>query len=488
MPLAIAREGAFVPVMYGIYGAKARYADQTLSVSLTDGLREYPLVDQSGAALGTLYGLVLEGALGDGLTMRDGAVVFDGVAASIGDFETRILPDIQGNFFVWTHGALPSRVYLNEGGTIPLVYCAASGRIASSAGLMFDAREYEERLDRARYERLVANEIEGAWVPLHLNCHAGLKRLVPHHYLDLETWEQVRFWPRVGDVALDTPLDEAAQTCLSAMAGFIAAAVCQVGRVSPTLTAGFDSRILLVTSKQSIDQLDFFTFGRDPFHVDYALPKEMVEALGLSHAFLGEQRASHEQMEQWDRAVGHSVRETNRENHPALEQVTNRFIMTGLYGENGRSRMYASDLDTINTKPASVDMVVGRLGLPRAPEVLGAVEDWLAGIARLPTSCILDLAFHEIKFGTWAMAQVPAQHAIRPALLPFAQRSVQRAFMTTDPRIKREEALFRRIGELGWPEAMEHKVNTFGDYRDVLFKLRKLTSRAHITRLLRKLS
>ncbi|MEL6542939.1 MAG: hypothetical protein AAFQ34_16270, partial [Pseudomonadota bacterium] len=138
----------------------------------------------------------------------------------------------------------------------------------------------------------------------------------------------------------------------------------------------------------------------------------LAETLGLSHTFLDTPRASEAQLQAWDRAVGHAVRESNRETHPALDQLPNGYIMTGLYGENGRSRMYASDFMTINDKPASVDMVVGRLGLPKAPEVMQAVEEWLSGIAWLPTSCILDLAFHEIKFGTWAMAQVPAQHAI----------------------------------------------------------------------------
>ena len=270
------------------------------------------------------------------------------------------------------------------------------------------------------------------------------------------------------------------------MSGFIAAGVEQVGRISPTLTAGFDTRILLAASRRSVQDLDFFTFGRDPLHIDCALPVELVQALDLSHDFVETRPANAAQMAEWDRAVGHCVRESNRESHPALDQLANRFIMTGLYGENGRSRMYVSDFATINGKAVSAEMVVGRLGLPKTSEIMEPVEEWLAPIASLPTSCILDLAFHEIKFGTWAMAQVPAQHAVRPALLPFAQRSVQRAFMATDPRLKTTQALFRRIGEIGWPEAMAFEVNAFGDYRDALFTLRKLTSRSHITRAWRR--
>lgn len=474
--------------MLGIYGAKGSYADGALALALTDGLRDYPMRDGRGQTIATVYGLVLEGALGEGLSIQDGALIVADAMDSAELFETRVLPRIQGNFFVWTQGALPSRLYPNEGGTIPLVYCRASGRVASSAGLMFEAEEYDERLDRARYDRLVGGEIKGAWVPLSLTAHDGLSRFVPHHYLDLESWEQVRFWPRRGDLDLDMTLDEAAETCLKAISDFTAASVAQVGRISPTLTAGFDTRILLATARRSVDSLDWFTFGRDPLHIDHALPKALAETLGLSHTFLDTPRASEGQMQAWDRAVGHTVRESNRETHPALDQLPNGYIMTGLYGENGRSRMYASDFQTINNKTASVDMVVGRLGLPKAPEVMEAVEEWLAGIAWLPTSIILDLAFHEIKFGTWAMAQVPAQHAIRPALLSFAQRDVQRAFMATDPAVKTTNALFQRIGEMGWPEAMALPVNRFGDYRDPLFKLRKLTSRAHVTRLLRRVT
>ena len=77
--------------------------------------------------------------------------VFDTVVDSFATFEDSVLGGLFGSFFVFTTERLPPRIYPDAGGTIPIVYCPESGRIASSASMMLDENEYRERFLRERH-------------------------------------------------------------------------------------------------------------------------------------------------------------------------------------------------------------------------------------------------------------------------------------------------------------------------------------------------
>ena len=468
-----------------IYGLDATYRDGALDVSLSEGLDEYRVLRSDGEEIARLYGNLLHKYSGERVEVTGGDVRISGDLATIEEFEADVLPHMNGNFALWTKGPFPQRIYMNEAGSIPILYCPQSRRVSSSPALMFDEAEYAERFDKERHERLIANEPMGAWIPAGLTAHSGLHRLMPHFYLDLEEFTAHRFWPRKGDLALDLDVEDAARMSAEALGRFIGASVEQFGRLSQSVTAGYDSRILLACSRPNRDSIDYFTIDPGSAHIDHGVPAALADTLGLSHRFYEPQYSTAEEGEQWDRAVGHCVRERNRETRSTLNQVPNDFIITGVCGEIGRIKLYKHDADTVNDSPATVDDTIARLGLKRDPEIRAAMERWLADIAWLPRSCVLDLAYNEVRFGIWAMAQAPAQQAVRRSLMPYTQRAVQRAFMCTPPAKRGTDRLFRRIGEVAWPDAMKLKINRFGDYRDHLIKVRKLFSREHLTRLVR---
>lgn len=451
-------------------------------ITRSPGIRTYPIATRDGALLGHLYGLLLTAEPVPGLTISRGGITIDAPVPDAAAFERNVLDALRGSFIVVTRGALPRRLYPDCGATLPIVYCAASRRAASSAGMLLGPEEYAARFLAPRHHRLV--ESGGAadrWIPGALTAHEGVRRLMPNHYLDLTTWETTRFWPRRDEFALGLAFETAVEIVADRMQGFMRA-VGHSASAAIALTAGFDSRMLLAAARSVSDRIESFTLTPPQPGLDQIVSGELARRLGMRHRLVPMIAATEAERANWDSAVGQVIAHVNREIHPSLRQLDHDMILTGVWGETGRSRLYQHDLGTINDRTPTAELVLARLGRPQDPDLVPEVERWLAGIAWLPTSAVLDLAYLEMSY---TMLWRPAQCAEIPELLPFADRAIQTAFLSVAPQDKGTDRLFRAVIARLWPEAMELPVNRFGDYRDPLAKLRKALQPARLTAFLR---
>lgn len=449
----------------------------------SDGLTAYAVVDGDGARIATLHGRLLPGWHGAGLSISGSEVRADFAVADEHAFVRRILYGLHGSFVAISEGPLGRHLYPDFGGTIPLCWCEDSGRIGSSADQILDDEEYETRFLRERHRRHVASEGNG-WITGTLTVHRGIRRLLPGHALDLQTLQPRRVWPLPGELQLGESLDVAAATAADAIRGFVEAAA-QECRTAITMTAGFDSRILLAAARHVLGRIEFATFGSAGDGLDQDLSARICRALGAQHRLIAIREAPPADREIWDRRVGHCMAEVNRRIHPTLAEVQSDIVLTGMYGEAGRARLYRHDIDSINDRPATAEFVLSRLTLPLEPDQLADIAAWVDGLSWMPRSMVLDMAFNELKFGTWAMGQAPVQKAIKLSWMPYCQLAVQKAFLETPPEVKGTTALFQAIGMRLWPDAMAFPVNRYGDWRDWLGKFAKLTNRERLRRYLR---
>lgn len=453
------------------------------TVAYSSGLWAYPVTDASGARIAMLYGVLLHGWTGDGLRVGEAGVHADFRIDGEAEFVRQVVYGLHGCFVAISEGKLGRRLYPDFGGTIPLCWCEDSGRIGASADQILGDAEYEARFLHDRHRRMVAAEGNG-WLTGTLTAHRGIRRLLPGHALDLDQLQAHRVWPLPGDLHLGASLADSARIAAAAIRSYVEAAAAEQ-RTAITMTAGFDSRILLAAARDVRDQLEFVTFGSPGEGLDQDLARHICRQLGVRHQLIPIIDAPAQEMKVWDRRVGHCMSEVNRRIHPTLAQVASDVVLTGMWGEAGRARLYRRDFDTINRKPATAEFVLSRLTLPLDPEQVDDVAAWLDGISWMPRSMVLDMAFNELKFGTWAMGQAPAQKAIKLSLMPYCQLSVQKAFLETPPQVKGTTALFNAIGQQLWPEAMKFPVNRYGDWRDYRGKLRKLTDPERLRRYLR---
>ncbi len=454
------------------FGFTLQTIDNQSIISISSHLKHYHIQDISGQAIGDLYGLILHTYHGDDIEIYEEVIKVTKSLDDIKDFEENILSHIHGNFIIHTHSNLPQRLYPDCGGSIPLVYCTNSKRAGSSTSMFLSDQEYQERFASERHKAIVENEVSGSWISGDLTAHHGILRVLPNFYLDLQSWQTHRFWPIVEEFTLGLNFDKAIQDVADSLSAFTSA-VAKEYKTGVTATAGFDSRLLIAACKGVENDIELFTFGSEGQGLDQYLPALIADTLNMDHKLIPVLEADEAQKIEWDKLVSDVVRESTRNFFPTLKQLEYDIILTGMYGETGRCRLYRQDFEIINNKPATAEFVLSRLTLPLHSDVVKSVEKWLAPIASLPRSAILDLAFNELRFGSWAMAQAPVQKAQKIAFMPFAQRNIQDAFMKVQPTEKTTDKLFSEIGKTLWLEAMEFPINKYGDYRDYLSPLLK---------------
>jgi hypothetical protein len=405
--------------------------------------------------------------------------------ADIVALETQVLPRLAGMFLLFTTGDLPRRVYPDHAGSLSLVYSPADQRAASSTSLLLDEAAYRARFRADLHKALVLREGNGGWISGTLTAHRDVFRLLPNHYLDLTAWTTHRFWPRPGDFAQWRDMAQAVEGAADALRGFAHSAN-QAFRVTATLTAGFDSRLLVAACHDELARCGFFTISDGASGIDTDMSQVIARKFGLNHKLVPPLQATEAQMAVWDRTVGDCMFEAPRQTYLTIGGLTDRdAVFTGMYGEVGRCRLYRQDLNQINQARIDARFVIDRLTLPAHPELIENVAIWFKGLEGQPNSVIMDLAFHELKFGSWAMGQRPMTNSVKLNLLPIAQRRVLDAFIGTAPQDKGTEALFWAIIGRLWPQLSETPINKYGDLRDYLTLWQKISNPARVRRYLR---
>lgn len=436
-----------------------------------------------GAAVATIVGFPYFAPAGRFLEHGTGADALPG-CDSFEDIE-QLQAQLAGSYVLVTYGTLSDRLYLDHGGSIPTVFDTRTGRCASSVELLLSDAEYDDRFNESLHRRAVLAEGKGGWITGTLTAHVDLHRLLPNHYLDLDTLEVKRHWPTDFGADDFIAIEDAATTVVRDMSAFSRAAFA-AHRVSQTLTAGYDSRLLLACCRDFAQECGFFTMMTTTGDLDVAVASHLATMHGLKHEAIPLVYSTTAEIETWDRAVGDSIREVNREIYPTLRQVRDAaFTITGMYGEVGRCRLYRQDYARINEMEVDADFVISRLTIPLIDEFRENIGAWIDSLPSIPNSAVLDLAFHELKFGSWAMGQNPIQNVVLYNLYPFAQRPVLDAFLRTDPREKTTHALFDACIARAWPELAKVPVNKYGDHRDILSKFRKLMMPHRLRRFLR---
>lgn len=446
-------------------------------------LRLTALQDNHGRRIGLLVGFAYSEF--NGVFLPPGEVKLPVAAATIEEIELSVLPRLAGLYVFLTYGDLPRRLYMDHGGSLPVVYSASDRCAASSTALLMDDQAYRERFMSDLHTSLVGREGSGGWISGTLTAHRGVYRVLPNHYLDLETWTAHRFWPRPGDFDEWRELEGSALSAAKALTDFSAAANREF-RIAATMTAGFDSRLLLASCRTSLPACEFFTLEAPNAEMDIDVSRIIAAKFGLRHRVFPLRQASEQEMAIWDRMVGDCMVEAPRRTHTTVRDLTNQdAIFTGMYGEVGRCRLYRQDLAEINKAKIDARFVVDRLTLPPHRELVENIDAWFTGVKDQPNSVILDLAFHELKFGSWAMGQRPITNSVKLNFLPFAQRAVLDAFIGVEPTKKGTGTLFWAMINALWPELSEIRVNKYGDARDYLSFWRKISNPNRVRRFLR---
>jgi hypothetical protein len=224
-----------------------------------------------------------------------------------------------------------------------------------------------------------------------------------------------------------------------------------------SLTAGYDSRLLLACARSVIESVKFFTFMAPQGGADEQISTALADRLGLSWEALSAVPATAEQSEAFLRRTGHVISGRIREIHPTLASLDPaRIVAPGLGGELARGHYWR---DAAPTGRLDADQLARRLRIPAHPQFLDSVGDWLTELGDAPTNWILDLAFLELDLGCWGGPQMYGTDPYGDTLLPLSHPRVFELALGLPEPYRAADRLAIDVCRLLWPELLSLPFN-----------------------------
>ena len=319
------------------------------------------------------------------------------------------LADLGGRWLVLARIGDELRLYPDAGGTKSVFY-SADGWVASQPG------HFGCPVDRtlARYPHA------GAW-PLGHTPFAGVRQLLPNHYLDLKHFRSVRFGPRRAET---TGIETAAEEIGQILRGTIAALL-KRGSVALPLTGGFDSRTLLSAAHEHLAQIRLFSIlDHQTDRHDYVLPRLLARQAGRPLRFVTTFKADD---------VGYNTcglyQDPNSSRIGAFAQAD--FVLLGHLSEILRC-FYWKDGEAPRVSADSLSRLAGFSG-----DLAEVFDGWLQGVPTRSAGETLDLFYWECRGGNWSSVCCTALDGYCDVISPYNCRRLLELGLGLDPAYRR---------------------------------------------------
>lgn len=376
------------------------------------------------------------------------------------------------------------RGYVDCAAQLPMVVDHRTKQVGSSAAVLLDPVDYEERFDKELFD--IVDLRNGGWFPGGLTAHFDVERVLANHYFDFLEWEIVRFWPHnaqpemtvesVANVVVDTTMRH-----YRAIAG-------SDKKLCITLTGGDDTRMLMACGRSVAHDADFLTIlPPTPSHVDAVIPEKLALKFGVNHIKVPRLEATKPETSDYVLRAGHTYADNNSRYFVSTKGVgSSHIVCTGLGGEVARG-FYWRNSDVAETSVSS-ELLLGRAGLPSHPRLIESLDHWLAGLPKMSRLEILDLFYSEQRMSCWYGVQ-GCSNPYTISVAPMYTVATTRAMLALGNKAKFDSALTGAIISQTWPELAETPTNTLGVVRDLANALPKaLQLKGRIVKKVRKLT
>jgi hypothetical protein len=387
------------------------------------------------------------------------------------------------------------RVYL--GASHSVIYAPRQRCVATSHNLILDVRR-----DWDLSEDFDCLATRG-YFAFGLTAFAGLQRLLPNHWLDLDTFEPRRHWP----VAQPAPLarsEIAVDAIVRHAQRLVHATATRYPRFRIHLSAGRDSRAVLAMvrpyAQAGGDVLLATSHGRDiESRADRDAARTLARIAKLPHTVT--RRSTHRiavpaSAQRAFVRIGEAVGSSNLWGAPQSTvpyDTATRFNLAGMGGETGRA-VYWDDASLPDTlSPAEL---VKRLRMPATVRVRAAAGQWLRnlppGWAGHPAA-VLDLAYVEQRMGCWQAPQTYVYAGVhnpgglgRLAASPMAEALCYELMLRLPQAYRASRELQRDLVARAWPELLAVPFNTPGRLLRTEDWLRRAASPRRVARAVQR--
>jgi len=339
------------------------------------------------------------------------------------------------------------QVYYTDVGRTGALWCASQPAIvAATLGLPAneDALALFTRYPRPDQEHRL---------PVQLSSHAGIKRLLPNHYLDLSSGRIERYWP----VRPFEPIELA--DCLEKSAVILDGLMDSAARRFPlaiSMTAGRDSRLVLASARRVAAQASYITVAKPSQPAaDREAPARLLGRLGLRHEIIP-----------WPAQVDEEFAKTFRQNVTTPHEVYvpeafavfryNQLTKVGVTGsavELARPRWRDSRLG--RDKSPTAERLTENAKFGDSGLVIEAYRGWLERVPTFKDPDVMQLSRWET--GSWlATAQQEFDVAWQDILAPFNNRLLITTMLSLDRRLRwgPRYLFFEELMRTLWPEVL----------------------------------
>ena len=310
---------------------------------------------------------------------------------------------------------------------------------------------------------LGCQETSEYWWPGTITPFSSITRLLPNHYLSLKACKAVRFWPHEDIVSssIEDVLHLIAQRLPALMS-----AILKRGTVTASLTAGWDSRMILAACREITTQLEFMTVqqcGMQRNHADLVIPRLLSQQLGFRHKVIDE--AKKEDVRQsFRQAYRDSIILYHEKWLPDAQTIFDSYqhstiVVVGSMAETGR---LFYDWAFSDNKEITPETLAKTTKLGNHPYTLMAFNHWLESIQDVKGYSLADIFYWEQRAGRWlATSQLEFGMVWKDIFAPFNNRELLTAMLSVDSSARRgpDYPFFRMLIEEMWQKALSAPIN-----------------------------
>jgi len=151
-----------------------------------------------------------------------------------------LIDRLAGRYTIIVVGSTKPRVYTDAGAALGVVYDPSEQSVGSTMTILQEAAQ--RAFSASDRDAFVPGP--GQLFPCGLTADASIRRLLPNHYLDLTSWQAVRYWPQANDINSSYLLKPQVREIATALCSTLEAVVAEYGALYVPLTAGRDSRAI----------------------------------------------------------------------------------------------------------------------------------------------------------------------------------------------------------------------------------------------------
>lgn len=253
---------------------------------------------------------------------------------------------------------------------------------------------------KAREEADHYNPTKVYWFPGDTTMYREIRALLPNHFLNLGNGESVRYWPAetIGRIPLRKGVGESVRT----LRGLMESARRRYS-LSLSMTAGWDSRLMLALSKDNLQDMYCFTLsypGTKDNDMDIGIPSALCGKFGVVHHLLHSPADADPEFRNIYRKNSPSITQAYHTDAQAIHDTCppDRVCVTGDVAEvtkcylrlpgAGRGKVSAHDLAMFASMGSH-------------PFVIEAFDQWISSLPELSDIHPLDLFSWEQVGGRW---------------------------------------------------------------------------------------